>query len=318
MRKDPEISVVIPVYNEQESIGELAALLKKSLATLPFSWEVIVCDDGSQDATFDRYLQETHGDDRFKCISFRKNFGKSMALSAGFHYSQGEIIITMDGDLQDRPDEIPKLLEKLNEGYDLVSGWKQKRHDPYSKRLPSKIFNLTVSLLTGVKIHDFNCGLKIYRRSVVESLNLYGDLYRFIPALAAWQGFRVGEIPVQHSPRKYGKSKYGASRLVRAVFDLCTILFLIKYATRPLHFFGLVGFITFLFGFVIGIYLTVQKFQGHPIGHRPLLVLAVLLMVLGVQFFSTGLIAEMLTNITREKNTRFQIRKKIGNFGNVR
>lgn len=297
------ISVVIPVMNEEDSLPILYDRLSEVLQTVSSEYEIVFIDDGSTDNSFvilnDLHHQDSH---RIKVLQFRRNFGKSAALSAGFAEVSGDIVFTMDADLQDDPQEIPQFLAKLEEGYDLVSGWKFPRLDPISKTFPSKIFNQVTSFLTGVKLHDFNCGFKAYRREVVQELQLYGELYRFIPALAHQQGFKVTEIKVKHHPRKFGYSKYGFSRLFRGFFDLITVLFLTQYIRRPLHLFGWPGVLSFLIGMIINLYLTGLWFAGErPIGNRPLLMLGVLLLIVGIQFFSFGLLADMITRLSVDK-----------------
>jgi glycosyltransferase involved in cell wall biosynthesis len=249
-------------------------------------------------------------DKNIKIISFRKNHGKSAALSEGFKLARGAIIITMDADLQDDPREIPNLIKKIHTGYDMVSGWKKKRNDPLSKTIPSKFFNRTTSLLTGIKIHDFNCGLKAYRRDVVKEIPVYGELHRYLPVLAHWMGYRVGEIVVEHHPRRFGKTKYGFKRFFDGFFDLLTVLFLTRYRQKPMHLFGLMGLVTFFLGAGILIYLTILWFSGHGIGNRPLLFLGILLVIVGMQSFSLGLIGEMITN-TKDETRIYSIKEKL-------
>lgn len=302
MKNLPEISLVIPAKNEQESLPilyrEIIAVLKK--VDQPF--EIIIVDDGSSDNTF-QIAKDLHSkDQRVKVIKLRGWFGKSIALQTGFEYARGKVIFTLDADLQDNPKEIPNFLKKLNEGYDLVSGWKKKRYDPLSKTLPSKIGNFLTRFLTGVKVHDLNCGFKCYRREVVSNLNLYGELYKYIPVLAEKQNFRVGEIIVSHNPRKYGKSKFGSERNIKGLLDMITIFFLTGYMKKPGHFFGTIGFIFFFFGFLIGLYITYLRITTGGIQYRqPLLFLGILLMIIGIQFFSTGLIAELITSFNQQK-----------------
>ena len=308
------VSVVIPVFNERENVAKLYQELVTVLEShSDKACEVIFVDDGSSDGTFE-VLEALHARDaRVKVIQFRRNFGKSAALSAGFAAAQGEVIFTMDGDLQDDPAEIPHFLESLAAGFDLVSGWKYPRHDPISKTLPSKLFNATVRLTTGVQLHDFNCGFKAYRREVIEEIRLYGELHRYTPILAAQKGFRVAEIKVAHRPRKFGRSKYGFRRFARGFFDLLTVLFLGAYTWRPLHLFGWAGIGSFTLGFLINLYLAVLWFQGQgPIGNRPLLTLGVLLMIIGVQFFSMGLLAEMITQQQAQEQSTYSIRNRLG------
>lgn len=310
MTDDKAISVVVPLLNEEESLTELVDLLKENLAPLG-SWEVIFVDDGSTDRSF-QVLEDLHRQDpRVKAISFRKNYGKSAALNAGFLAAKGRYVITLDADLQDDPNEIPSLICKIEEGYDLVSGWKKKRFDPITKTIPSKLFNFVTGVLTGLRIHDFNCGLKAYRREVIERLAVYGEMHRFLPALAHWDGFKVSELPVQHHPRKYGKTKFGPSRFLNGFLDLLTIQFLVRYKKRPMHLFGLAGFILSLVGFVILAYLTWGWLHGIWIGNRPIFFLGFLLVVFGAQSFSLGLIGELLTRSFTDRQ-EYEIRLQLG------
>ena len=293
------ISIVVPVFNEEENLPELYSELEKILKKLNKSYEIIFVDDGSTDNSF-KVLNEIKKKDRnVKIIKLRRNFGKSTALSIGLKKAQGEIIITLDADLQDNPNEIPKFLKKIDEGYDLVVGWRFKRKDPITKKLPSKIFNWLTSILTGIKIHDFNCCFKAFRKEVAKNIKIYGELHRYIPVLAFWKGYRIAEVKVDHRPRKYGKSKYGVMRLVSGFLDLITVKFLITYAKKPLHFFGIIGFLSLIIGFLIGIYLLYVKYiLNQLIGDRPLLLLSVLLVLVGLQFIFMGLIGEMITSAT--------------------
>lgn len=289
-----DISVVIPLYNEAESLRELYTALAAVLLPYADRYEMIFVDDGSTDGSF-RILQDLRdGNMRLKVIRLRSNQGKSVALAAGFREAQGEIIVTLDADLQDDPNEIPRFVQKLNEGYGLISGWKAARRDPWVRRLLSAIFNSVTSRLTGLQLHDFNCGFKAYRRSVIQELRLYGELHRFIPVLAGWRGFSIGEITVAHRPRKYGRSKYGAERIPRGFFDLLTVLMLTRYTTRPLHLFGLMGVFTGIAGLAIVVYLSVGWLFGQWIGSRPLFMLGALLVIAGIQLVSFGLLAEMI------------------------
>lgn len=291
-----EISVVIPLLNEVDSLPELSLLLEEELGKAARGrYEVIFVDDGSTDGSFEMIKQINKRNKRFKCIRFRRNYGKSAALSVAFHKAQGKIVITMDADLQDDPAEIPNLLKKIHEGYDLVSGWKKKRYDPVTKTIPSKLFNYVTSKVSGIKLHDFNCGLKAYRRSVVKSVKIYGEMHRYIPALAHWEGFKVTEIPVQHHPRRYGTTKFGVSRFVYGFLDLLTVLFTTRYFKRPLHFFGSAGVILTLIGLVMNLYLTYEWVLGKTyLSNRPLALFGVALIIVGVQFISMGLIGEMI------------------------
>lgn len=289
------LSIVIPAYNESESLPILMEQISQAVHPLNLSYEIVVIDDGSRDGT-DQTLRELKTKyEQLRAVVFRRNYGKSAALSEGFKMARGEVIITMDADLQDDPGEIPNLLKKLDEGYDLVSGWKKKRQDPLSKTIPSRLFNRVTALLSGIRIHDFNCGLKAYRRDVLSAINVYGELHRFIPVLAHWQGFRVGEIPVQHHPRRFGKTKFGVNRFFHGFLDLITVLFLTRYKTSPLHIFGMMGLFAFLIGVVIEIYMTIIWLMGQGIGRRPLFFLGILLIIVGAQFIVLGLLGEMLS-----------------------
>jgi glycosyltransferase involved in cell wall biosynthesis len=257
-------------------------------------YEILFINDGSTDGSASVLERLWRSDKHVKVLQLRRNFGKAAALAVGFEEAKGDIVITMDADLQDDPEEIPRLVACLRDGYDVVSGWKQDRQDPPSKTLPSRLFNWVVSRTTGLKLHDFNCGFKAYRREVVKNVRLYGELHRFIPALAHGQGFRVTELPVKHHPRRFGKSKYGIERLLRGFFDLMTVLFLTRYLKKPLHLFGSIGLLVFVVGMIINFYLVWLKIQGQSIGTRPLLSLGVLMVLVGIQLFCTGLIAELL------------------------
>lgn len=298
----PFLSFIIPAKNEQNSVKPLYKEIVDVLNRLKNPFEIIFIDDGSTDKTYDELKDARKKDKKVKIIRLRGNFGKSTALQVGFDHAKGDIIFTMDADLQDNPKEVPVFLEKLNEGYDLVSGWKKKRSDPsFSKVIPSRIINFLTRHLTGVQIHDTNCGFKAYRREVVENLNIYGELYRFIPIIAAKQNFAVGEIVVEHRTRKYGKTKFGWERGIKGILDLLTIIFLTGYIRRPGHFFGTLGLISFFFGFIIGVYISYLRFTTGTIQNRhPLLFLGMLLMIIGIQMISTGLLAEMMA-YTRQK-----------------
>ncbi|MFC1554819.1 glycosyltransferase family 2 protein [candidate division KSB1 bacterium] len=307
-----DISVVIPLYNEQESLGELAKELEITLIAMAKSFELIFIDDGSTDKSFETLLKLKEDIPSIKIIQFQANYGKSAALSAGFSIVKGDYVITMDADLQDEPKEIPRLINKLEEGYDLVSGWKKKRNDPFTKKLASKIFNRITSITTGVKLHDHNCGLKAYRKTVVKNLSVYGELHRYLPPLSNALGFKVTEIEVTHHARKYGRSKYGLWRFFSGFFDLLTVLFLTRFTHRPLHLFGIIGLCFFFLGVVINLYLTIQKYYyGIGLGDRPLLFLGVLLIIVGFQSFSMGFLAEMITK--EKKSEDNYIIKRIDN-----
>lgn len=290
-----EYSIIIPLLNEEGSLQELWQELSAVMESLGKPWEVIFVDDGSTDGS-PAVLAELKKQSRVRVITFRKNSGKAAALQAGFKAAQGAIVITMDADLQDDPAEIPHLVAKLQEGYDLVSGYKKERHDPFHKTIPSRIFNGLVRRISGLKLHDINCGLKTYRRAVVEELSIYGDLYRFIPIIAHNEGFRVTELPVNHRPRIHGKSKYGFSRFIRGLLDLFTVTFLNKFVKRPLHLFGTWGLLAIVVGLGLGVYLGVVHFtEGNTSRHQPLLIVMVVLIIAGIQLVSTGLVGELLT-----------------------
>ena len=318
------LSVVVPVFNEAESLAELLAEITSALRSTSWQarlnpdgesglrrvnsgqaddYELLFIDDGSRDGSGDLLRRMADKDSRVKVISLYRNYGKAEALAAGFQASQGDYVVTLDADLQDDPQEIAPLLAKLGHDWDVVSGWKKERHDPFSKRAASRFFNFIVRLFTGVAIHDFNCGLKAYRAEVVKSIDVYGSLHRYIPALAKYKGFRVTEQVVRHRPRQYGRTKYGAARYYQGFLDLLTVLFLGRYTQRPLHFFGLLGIISSLIGMTILGYLTVVWFLGQAIGNRPLFFLGILLFIVGIQFFSLGLIAELLAR-RRHKEQR--------------
>ena len=300
-----KVSVIIPVFNEVESIKELYDQLKKGLEQYTPN-EIIFIDDGSSDGSVEAIKKISELDDSVIFIQFHRNYGKSAALSEGFKYANGNYVVTMDADLQDDPSEIKNLINKLEEGYDLVSGWKKDRKDPLSKRLPSKLFNFVTRIVTGVRIHDFNCGLKIYKKAVVKTLELYGGRHRYIPAMAGQKRFKVTEIIVNHRPRIYGETKYGGSRLFHGLFDLISILFLSKYTQSPMYFFGKIGLFTFLTGLGIEMYVLYLKYSlGDPFAkHMALLMLGILIIVIGIQFISIGLVGEMIANSNQDKESR--------------
>ena len=302
-----KLSIVIPFYNEVDSLAELYVRVSRSADTCVSAgqisdWELWLIDDGSTDGSAEIAERFTASDSRVGLVVFRKNRGKAAALQAGFSRASGDVIITMDADLQDDPDEIPRFLEQLEQGYDVVSGWKKQRNDPAEKRIPSRLFNAVTAKGSGVKLHDFNCGFKAYRSEVVRSFTLYGELHRYIPVLAARSGFRITEIVVQHHKREHGTSKYGIERYLRGLFDSMTTLFLLKYFDRPMYFFGRFGLISFLIGFVLCGILTVEWFMGQTIGNRPLLLLGVMLILLGMQFFGTGYLASMIVETNARRN----------------
>jgi glycosyltransferase involved in cell wall biosynthesis len=297
-----ELSVVIPVYNEEESIEPLYAALKAALEGLGRSYEIVVVDDGSIDGSFE-VLKKLHlGDSKLKVVRLRRNFGQAAAFAAGFDEAAGEIVVSMDADLQFDPADIGKLLDKMAEGYDIVSGWREDRKEPFlSRRLPSMVANWLISRMTGVKLHDYGCSLKAYRLEVIRSVRLYGELHRFIPALASSMGVRLAEVKVSHHPRRFGESKYNLSRTVTVLLDLVTVKFLLSYASRPMQVFGLLGMFSFGLGTVIAAYLSFLRLVlGSPIANRPLLLLAILLILVGVQLVTMGLLGELTARTYHE------------------
>ncbi|MBP8925930.1 MAG: glycosyltransferase family 2 protein [Pseudomonadales bacterium] len=291
---NPEISVVIPALNERESIPHLYQELTDVFAALGKSYEIVIVDDGSTDGMTEFCRDLAAKDAAVILVEMRRCFGKATALQAGFKAARGEIIFTMDADLQDDPKEIPRFLETMEQGYDLVSGWKEDRKDPLSKTIPSKLFNYVTSRFSGLHLRDFNCGFKCYRRETIEGLDVYGELYRYIPVVVHAKGFRVGEIAVSHRARQYGKSKYGLERFIRGPLDLFTILFLVTFRKRPLHLFGPIGAFIGSMGFLINCYLAVLWFMGAGIGNRPLLMLGTLMIIVGIQMLIFGLLGEMI------------------------
>ncbi len=305
-----KLSIVIPLYNENESLVELHEWISKTLETMEMDSEILFVDDGSTDSSFEVLTGIREHDSRVKVIRFMTNTGKSAALQAGFDAAKGDYIVTMDADLQDDPAEMPSLIAALDGGLDMVSGWKKDRHDPLSKKLPSKFFNMMVRFFGGMNLHDFNCGLKAYRREVIESFQIYGELHRYIPVLAKFHGFRAGEIVVRHHPRKHGRSKYGARRFVSGFLDLLTVILLTRYTTKPLHFFGSFGLLFCLFGGIVNLYIVILFVESgfrNIQGRQPLLVGGVFLFLLGVQFISTGLLAELITHSRMEKSRTYRI-----------
>ena len=305
-----KLSIIVPLYNEEESIPQLAEEIRDAVTKLSLEYELIFIDDGSKDGSFKQITSLASSDSRIKCLRFRRNYGKAAALSEGFKEANGELVVTMDSDLQDDPSEIGALIDKINEGFDVVSGWKKSRKDPWSKKLPSKLFNLVTGIMSGIRIHDFNCGLKIYKADVIKTISVYGEMHRYIPVLAKLAGFSVTEVVVNHRARLYGKTKFGAGRFLKGFLDLVTVIFLGKYNRNPLHFFGKIGTIILTAGFIINLYLTIQWFGGIWIGNRPILLLGVLLMIVGIQFISLGLLAEMITSRGNESN--YSISERIG------
>ena len=290
------ISVVVPLLNEEASLEALYSELAATLDGQDEPWEVIFVDDGSTDGSAAVLAQLRDEAPNVVVVRLRRNFGKAAALQAGFLEARGDVVVTIDADLQDDPAEIPQLLAKLHEGFDLVSGWKTRRNDPISRRLLSRLFNWATAVVSGVRLHDVNCGLKAYRSEVLQGMRLYGELHRFIPVLAAYRGFRIAEISVHHRPRQHGRSRYGLNRYLRGFFDLLSVTFMGRYRHRPLHLFGGVGLLMGVLGSAVLLYLTIVKIGGGAIGHRPLLTLGVLLVVVGIQLVSLGLLSELITS----------------------
>ncbi len=307
-----DISVVIPLYNEEESLPELTDWIRRVMLANNFSYEIILVDDGSKDNSWKIIMDLKKSHEQISGIKFRRNYGKSAALNVGFAATQGEVVITMDADLQDSPDEIPELYDRImNQGADLVSGWKQKRYDPLTKTIPTKLFNSVTRSVSGIdNLHDFNCGLKAYRKDVVKSIEVYGEMHRYIPVIAKWAGFsHIQEQVVQHYPRKYGTTKFGPGRFVKGFLDLMSIFFVGKFGKRPMHFFGPVGVVSFLIGFFITIYLIAEKLMSIANGtayrnvtDQPLFYLSLLAIMIGTQLFLTGFIAELLSRNSSERN----------------
>jgi glycosyltransferase involved in cell wall biosynthesis len=295
------ISVVVPVYDEELTLAPLYDELAAALDPLGRPWEVVFVDDGSSDGSFGALTRLHAVHENVRVIRLRRNFGKAAALAAGFAQARFDVVVTIDADLQDDPGEIPRLLAKLDEGFDLVTGWKAKRRDPWLRRALSRVFNAATSRVSGLRLHDLNCGLKAYRAEVLAGVRIYGELHRFLPVLAHYRGFRVAELPVNHRPRAHGRSRYGPERYLRGFFDLLTVTFIGRYRYRPLHLFGGLGLLLSILGFGVLLYLTVLKATGEAIGHRPLLLLGVLLVVVGLQFFSLGLLSEMVTSQHEER-----------------
>jgi glycosyltransferase involved in cell wall biosynthesis len=311
---DVALSIVIPVVDEEENVGELHRQLDAVLRHLPGPVEIIFVDDGSRDRTVERLEEVCAHDPRVRVLALRRNFGKTAALVAGFAEASGKVVVTMDGDLQDDPEELPRFLEALDGGVDLVSGWKRRRHDPLSKTVPSRLFNATVRRFTGIPLHDFNCGFKAYRREVLDDVKLYGELHRFIPVLAFWRGYRIGELEVRHHPRLHGRSKFGAGRLLKGLLDFLKVLFLTRYMQRPLQLFGVLGFAVWSLGMAGLVYLLVLKLLGQSVfqTHGPLLFLSGILVVSGIQLFMLGLLGEMLRHYSYNPGEEYSVKRRIG------
>jgi len=310
-----DLSVIIPLYNEEESIGELSEWIEKVCNANGLSYEIIFVDDGSIDNSWQVIEKLIAGNDAIRGIRFRRNYGKSAALNTGFQACRGAVVITMDADLQDSPDEIPQLVHMIrNEGYDLVSGWKKKRRDPPGKTIPSRFFNRTTRMLSGIKLHDFNCGLKAYSKKVVKNIEVYGEMHRYIPVIARWAGFhKIGEKVVEHYPRKYGRTKFGMERMIKGYLDLLSITFISRFGKRPMHIFGTLGTLLFFIGLIIGVYLASAKifFAAYKMTERPLFYFGLLSMILGTQFFVTGFLAEMISRSSSDRNV-YQVETRVG------
>ncbi|GMQ30441.1 glycosyltransferase family 2 protein [Algoriphagus confluentis] len=313
-----QISVVVPVFNEEESLPELTQWISRVMTQHGFSYEVILINDGSTDRSWE-VIQNLSKNNKFlRGLNFTRNYGKSAALDAGFRRAEGEVVITMDADLQDSPDEIPELYEMVKGGLDVVSGWKKERHDPISKTIPSKFFNGVTRWISGIQLHDFNCGLKAYRNKVVKNITIYGEMHRYIPLLAKWNGFpKIGEKVVQHQARKYGYSKFGLERFLNGFLDLISVSFVHRYKKKPMHFFGTLGTLSFLSGFLITCWLIFEKVYGlsrgvkvREIVDQPLFFLALVAIVVGVQLFVTGFIAELMTS-SNSKEAEYKIDDEI-------
>ena len=311
-----DISVVVPLYNEEDNVQLLYEEIKGVLDTMAEQAEIVFVDDGSRDTTLAKLEVIQAGDDHVRVVSLRRNFGQTAAMTAGFDHARGGVIITMDGDLQNDPHDIPQLVGKLNEGYDVVTGWRYDRQDPFlSRKLPSQLANRLISRVTGVVLHDYGCTLKAFRREVIDNINLYGEMHRFIPAIASGMGISFTEVKVNHRARRFGTSKYGISRTIRVVLDLITVKFMLSYATRPLHVFGTVGVVSSLLGVLIALVLTVQRqLYGVALANRPLLLLAVLLIFMGIQFITIGLLAELVVRTYHESQKKpiYYVRKVLG------
>ncbi len=320
-----DLSIVLPIYNEAENIPHLYTELVPILEATGSSFEIIAVDDGSSDASFQKLKELSARDGRLRAVRFRRNFGQTAAFAAGFDRAGGDVVITMDADLQNDPADIPMLLAKMDEGYDVVSGWRQERWKEgwlafFTRRIPSATANWLISRVTGVFLHDYGCALKAYRSDVIQEVRLYGDLHRFIPAIASYYGVRIAEVPVNYRPRRFGRSKYGIKRTVRVLLDLLTVRFLLSYSTRPIHIFGLLGLLSALLGMGIGVYLTVIKFlYGAALAERPLLLFAILLVMVGVQLVTMGLLGEMVVRTYYESQNKpiYAVREESGDDGDV-
>lgn len=315
-----DISVVVPLYNEVESLPELTAWISKVMADNNFTYEIILVDDGSNDGSWEMIQELRQSNPNIRGIKFRRNYGKSAALNVGFGVTKGDVVITMDADLQDSPDEIPELYRRITEDkYDLVSGWKAKRHDPISKTIPTKVYNAATRRMSGIKnLHDFNCGLKAYRSTVVKNIEVYGEMHRYIPVIAKWAGFtKIGEQIVEHRPRKYGKTKFGMSRFINGLLDLVSIFFVGKFGKRPMHFFGTMGVLSFLTGLIVTIWMIVDKLESiarkehyRDITQQPLFYIALVAIIIGTQLFVTGFVAELVSRGSHDRN-HYQVEETV-------
>jgi glycosyltransferase involved in cell wall biosynthesis len=310
-----DISVVIPLLNEEESLPELTDRIRQVMKQNRFAYEIIFIDDGSKDGSWNIIQGLSGNDPNIKAIKFRRNYGKAAALNVGFEAAKGDVVITMDADLQDDPDEIPELFKMIKEnGFELVSGWKKKRYDPFSKTIPTKLFNWSTRRMSGIQLHDFNCGLKAYKQDVVKSIDVHGEMHRYIPVIAKWAGFtNIGEKTVKHQKRKYGKTKYGLDRFFKGYLDLMTISFIVRFGKRPMHFFGLWGSLLFLAGFLSAAWLAYSKFFlfGYKMTERPLFYFGLLAMILGTQLFVAGFLGELISRTSNNRDL-YLIEKKIG------
>jgi len=309
-----QVGIIIPVYDEAESVALLADEIRSTCHKAEIIFEVWLIDDGSEDDSWNEILQECEKDKRFHGLRLRRNYGKSAALAAGFEVIRTPIVITMDADLQDDPQEIPNLLEALKKDKDLVSGWKKTRKDPWTKTIPSRFFNYVTRVVSGIALHDFNCGLKAYRLSVVKSIKIYGEMHRYLPLLAKWEGFtRIGEHQVNHRARQHGRSKFGFERYVRGCLDLITVTFLTRFGSRPMHFFGSMGLLAFLGGFIISLLITVDKLvYDNPVGDRPAILLGILLIMVGVQFMCTGFLGDLILRERMKDSRPYEVIDTIG------
>lgn len=309
----PDVSIVVPAFEEEESLPELARQITEVCEAEGYSFDVWLVDDGSRDDTWSVMEALHEADGRFAAVRLRRNYGKSAALSVGFAHATGRYVVTMDADLQDDPSEIPHLLDDLESGFDLVSGWKKQRQDPLDKRIPSRFFNFVTRKISGIRLHDFNCGLKAYRKPVVKDVHVYGELHRYIPLLAKWEGYdRITERVIRHRPRRFGRTKFGFDRYIKGFLDLISVVFLTRFAARPMHFFGTFGTLAFFAGLLISLWISIDKIVfGNPIGDRPLLLLGALMIVVGVQMFTTGLLGEMIIKREMEQTSNYQVTRTL-------